>query len=82
MAGAPGFYQYPEDKVDTQDLQDRVSQRCRLIANLMGYESFHVKSTERQFKRYRDRWHKDAWRPIVEAALKVLNDPSVNDVET
>ena len=81
MAGSPGFYHHPEDNVDTQDLQDRVAQHGRLIVNLMRHDPFHVKSTERQFKRYRDRWHKDAWRPAVEAALKVLNEPGTNDVE-
>jgi len=75
------LYHHPEDKIDTQDLQNRVAQHCRLIVSLMGHDSFHVKSTERQFKRYRDHWHKEAWRPVVEAALKVLEVPGTNDVE-
>jgi hypothetical protein len=42
----------------------------------MGAESFHAKSTARQFKRYIDYWVKEKgpeWRKIAQAAFKELS---------
>ncbi len=74
------LYHRDTDKVDTPDIKRRVAEHCRSIVDLMGYDSFHVKSTGRQFKRYRDRWQKDEWLPAVEAALRALDETDSDDV--
>ena len=75
------LYHRVTDKVDTQDIKRCVAEHCRSIVDLMGYESFHVKSTGRQFKPYRDRWQKDEWLPAVEAALRALNETDSDEAD-
>ena len=52
----------------------RVAEYCRLITDIMGPDSFHVRSTRRQFERYATTWsgRRAEWRPIATAALEAL----------
>ena len=64
------------------DVEKRVLEHCESIVSLMGYHSFHVTSTRRQFQRYAEEWqlsakwpHKD-WTDIAKAAVKALTPQS------
>ena len=47
---------------------------CQLIAEIMGQDSFEVRSTQLQFQRYAkaETWRREAWRELAETALKGL----------
>ena len=51
-----------------------VGKHCREIVELTGSSSFQVKSTLRQFLRYRDHWSDPRWDKAVQAAIKALED--------
>jgi CHAT domain-containing protein len=56
------------------EVTGRVAQYCRTIAEIMGDDSFHVRSTRRQFERYARWWSADRpeWQQIIAAALRAL----------
>ena len=54
------------------DIVKRVERYCSQVIALKGPRSFHVGSTLRQFKRYRDSWENDLWNVIVERAIEIL----------
>jgi hypothetical protein len=58
----------------TTEVAMRVAQHCRMIAEIMGAESFHVRATRRQFERYAKWWSADRpqWQAIIAAALEAL----------
>jgi hypothetical protein len=45
---------------------------CEEIIRLMGPESFHVISTQRQFQRYLDWWDRPEWRELAQTAVDTL----------
>jgi hypothetical protein len=56
--------------------------QCKSLVDLMGFSSFHVQSTLRQFERYLKYWRRDEWNAIAEAAAGVLRPPTVEDAGT
>jgi hypothetical protein len=56
------------------EVTTRVVQYCRTIAEIMGDDSFHVRSTRRQFERYNKWWSaaRPEWQQITAAALRAL----------
>ena len=66
------FGHYAEQ--DTAAVSDRVERYCGSISDIMGPDSFHVRSTRRQFERYATVWSgtRPEWRPIATAALRAL----------
>jgi hypothetical protein len=58
----------------TAEVTGRVANYCRTIAEIMGDDSFHVRSTRRQFERYARWWSADRpeWQQITAAALQAL----------
>jgi hypothetical protein len=66
----------------TVHVKASVVEHCEGIVSLMGYQSFHVTSTRRQFQRYAEEWqlsakwpHKE-WTDIAKAAVKALTPQS------
>jgi len=59
---------------DPERAKERVVAHCTEIRELVGDDSFHVRSTRSQFQRYRDWWAAGhaGWLTIVEAALRAL----------
>jgi hypothetical protein len=49
-----------------------IAEHCEEIVALMGRDSFHVLSTERQFRRYLDWWDRPEWRELAQAAVDAL----------
>ncbi len=49
-----------------------IAHHCEQIIGLMGPDSFHVQSTERQFRRYLDWWDRQEWRELAQRALEAL----------
>jgi hypothetical protein len=60
--------------VQTAEVARRVANHCRTIAEIMGDDSFHVRSTRRQFERYARWWsaERPEWQQITLAALQAL----------
>lgn len=54
-----------------------VEGHCDQIVQLVGWESFAVQSTRRQFLRYVEWWDKGSWRAIAKAAVRSLTRPLV-----
>lgn len=63
------------DERDPAKIRERVVKHCDEIRRLMGDESFHVRSTRRQFQRYVDWWKRDVWQDIAKAAIDTLTPP-------
>jgi hypothetical protein len=64
-------------------VQEQVAKHCKEMVRLMGLNSFHVKSTRRQFQRYVDQWNlpdkdwqRTDWGEIADAAVKALTSES------
>ena len=53
-----------------------IADHCEQIVSLMGADSFHVQSTERQFRRYLDWWDREEWRELALHALHTLRPPA------
>lgn len=66
------YYGKPSEGAAREALIGRVRDNCRAIVRLMGPRSFHVGSTLRQLKRYTDKWNRDTWRDIADAAIAAL----------
>ena len=65
------------------DVKCKIIDHCNKIVELVGPNSFHVKSTRRQFQRYADEWslaetnwHHEGWKDIAEAADVALTPKS------
>jgi len=58
----------------TVEVAARVAQHCRMIAEIMGENSLHVRATRRQFERYARWWSagRPEWQQITAAALHAL----------
>jgi hypothetical protein len=59
-------------------IKQSVFDHCNSLVDLMGFSSFHVQSTRRQFERYLRHWRRDEWNAIAEAAVKALS-PSTGE---
>lgn len=58
-----------------KNIERDVVGHCREIIRLAGGDSFAVKSTRRQFVRYRDHWSDPRWDKAVAAAVRELQSP-------
>jgi hypothetical protein len=70
---------HDEGQATAEEVMNQVIHHCEKIVGLKGYDSFHVKSTRRQFQRYAEKWrladedwHRVGWTEIAEAAVGVL----------
>lgn len=57
-----------------EKVKDTISQCCQQIVEIMGQDSFEVRSTQLQFRRYARAatWQREGWQELAEAALEVL----------
>jgi hypothetical protein len=56
-----------------------VLEHCKSLVDLMGFSSFHVQSTLRQFERYLKHRRRDEWNAIAKAAMEALSPPTEKD---
>jgi hypothetical protein len=66
------IYHAKDTAVPAQTIEQNVLDHCRSLVDLMGFSSFHVESTRRQFGRYLSHWRRDEWNAIAEAAARAL----------
>ena len=70
------FHQRSKKELTSKQVENEVRKHCKKLIDLVGAESFHAKSTARQFQRYSDCWLTGKgpdWRKIVQAALDELS---------
>jgi len=53
-------------------IRQRVCEHCKTIVQMMGFESFHVSSTRRQFGRYATWFKREEWQEVADAAVSEL----------
>jgi len=67
------YHQHPFSR---EKALDAIADHCEWIVALVGADSFHVQSTERQFRRYLEWWDRQEWRELAQHALRTLRPPS------
>ena len=65
-------YHRPASIITPEEVAHCIRAHCRAIIELKGEESFHVRSTARQFKRYIDFW--PAFSALAKIALDALGE--------
>ena len=66
---------HAEPPGEAEALVEKIQSECGNVVRLTGIGTFHVLSTRRQFKRYRDVWRNEQWEGLPEAALEILDPP-------
>ncbi len=62
--------------VKLDKISDEVCKHCNKIVDIMGADSFHAKSTTRQFQRYNNCWlEKEEHKEIAALAIMALSSP-------
>jgi len=72
-------YHAKDAAISAKTIRRSVLDHCKSLVDLMGFSSFHVYSTRRQFERYLRHWRRTEWDAIAQAAIEALTPSTEKD---